>query len=426
MSYKKVPLSNGAEGVFVKNSRFNTTLITFNFYLPTDRERVAEFGLLPFILTTCSKKYPDFSALNFKLSKLYGAALTATCEKIGDYQLLKMAVSVINDKYTLDGEEIVCQATQLLNELVFEPKVENGEFCQSDLDREKRKAIEHIRGEFAEKRVYAKSRMLEEMYKNDSYGVAKCGKIEDVEKITAKSLYKAWEDLLKHAFIRVNVVSDTLPQGIFDTLSQKLDEINRDGITDISATSPTKSVKRANNVSEYSDIKQGKLVMGFSVDKIGGDKDTADVLVFGDIFGGGPYSKLFTNVREKMSLCYYCSARTVRIKGLLTVESGVEADNADKAKKAILNELSEIKNGNVSDMEFDSSIKGITDSLMTYNDSQEALENWYATRIADEEFLSPEEFAQKVKEVTKEDVTAIANKVALNTVYKLLPKEETK
>ena len=92
MSAKITQLSNGVEGVFVKNQRFNTTLISFNFYVPLKKDTVADFALLPFVMTSCSSAYPDFSALNFKLAKLYGANLSASAEKVGDYQLLKMAI----------------------------------------------------------------------------------------------------------------------------------------------------------------------------------------------------------------------------------------------------------------------------------------------------------------------------------------------
>ena len=160
MQKQKVELGNGIEGLFIKNSRFNTTLISCNFFLPLNKETVAEYALLPFILTTCSKKYPDFSKLNNKLNRLYGASLDASTEKYGDYQLLKMTISVINDRFTLDGESLVKQAAELICGLVFEPSCENGAFLTNDLNREKRKAIEHIKGEFSEKRVYAKKRIL--------------------------------------------------------------------------------------------------------------------------------------------------------------------------------------------------------------------------------------------------------------------------
>ena len=78
MSEKIIHLADGVEGLFIKNERFNTTLVSCNFYLPLKKETAAPYALLPFILTTCSKKYPDFSRLNYKLNRIYGARLDAS------------------------------------------------------------------------------------------------------------------------------------------------------------------------------------------------------------------------------------------------------------------------------------------------------------------------------------------------------------
>ena len=186
MSEKIVKLKEGIEGLFIKNQRFNTTSISFNFYLPLKKENVAENALLPFILTSSGKDYPSFSALNFKLSKLYGARLDASTEKYGDCQLLRMTISVIDDRFTFDSDSLVKQASELLLGLIFNPNAENGEFSENDVKREKRKAIEHIKGEIAEKRIYAKNRLISEMYKASPYGLPKCGTVEMVEKSQAK------------------------------------------------------------------------------------------------------------------------------------------------------------------------------------------------------------------------------------------------
>ncbi len=424
MQNQKVELGKGIEGLFIKNSRFNTTLISCNFFLPLSRQTVAEYALLPFILTTCSKEYPDFSKLNFKLNRLYGANLDASAEKYGDYQLLKITISVINDRYTLDGESLVKQAAELICGLVFEPNCENGTFFENDLSREKRKAIEHIKGEFSEKRVYAKKRLLEEMYKDEPYGLSKCGTIEDVEKITGESLYAAWQKMLSTAFIRFNVVGAEMPAGLFDEITERFSSVKRENITDCRVSSATKSAEAPNNVTEKMAVNQGKLVMGFSSEMKGNDDESLPLLVMGDIFGGGPYSRLFSNVREKMSLCYYCSASSVRQKGLLTVESGIETANAEKAEKEILNQLDIVKSGGFTDFEFESSIKSLHDSLMGYNDSQISLDTWYTVKINNSEIYSPEEIAERIKTITREDVVAAAKGVKLHTVYKLLPNNE--
>lgn len=424
MSAKIYQLSDGVEGLFIKNERFNTTSVSFNFYLPLKKETAAAYALLPFIMTTCGEKYPDFSVLNYKLNRLYGAQLDAAAEKLGDYQLLKMRISVINDKYTFESESLIKQACEMLLSLIFEPKAENGAFSENDLAREKRKAVEHIKGEISEKRIYAKNRLIEEMFKGDAYGVPKCGTADDVEAITGETLYSAWKDLLNKAFIRVQVIGAALPQRLFEDIAQRFDGIGRSDITDCKINTAVKEREIPISVTEKMDVKQGKLVMGFSSRMSGDDDASLPIMVMTDIFGGGPYSRLFANVREKMSLCYYCSASAVRQKGLITVESGVEKENAEKAEKEISAQLDIVKKGEFSDFEFESSIKSICGSLNTYNDSQISLDTWYALKANNNNLYSPEDIAERIKQITREDVVNAAKGVKLHTVYRLLPKEE--
>ncbi len=424
MESKLVPLSDGVRGLFVKNTRFNTTLISFNFFMPLKKETAAVNALLPFVLTTCSKSYPDFSQLNYKLNKLYGAELSASAEKIGDHQLLKMSISVIDDSFTLDGEELCATATQLLTDMIFEPMVVDGAFTDEDIGREKRKAIEHIRGELSEKRTYAKKRLIEEMYSGEAYGVPKCGTEEEVSAITGESLYNAWKNVLSSAFVQVNVISRSLPMGIFEELSERFSALSRSDITDVKVTAPTKEAEEVNRIIEKMDIAQGKLVMGFSTRSYGPDDRSMPMLIAGDIFGGGTYSKLFGNVREKMSLCYYCSASTVRMKGLMMVDSGVELKNVERAEEEILNQLEAVKNGDFSDGDLDASVKSVTDTIYSYEDSQNTIDTWYSTRVRSETLRSPSEVAQTVCSVTREEVIEAAKTMRLHTVYKLLPKKE--
>lgn len=424
MAAKVYRISEGVEGLFVKNERFNTTSISFNFYLPLKKETAASYALLPFVLTTCGEKYPDFSVLNYRLERLYGAQLDAVAEKLGDYQLLKLRMSVINDKYTFESESLIKRACDMLLSLIFEPKAENGAFCADDLAREKRKAIEHVKGEMSEKRVYAKNRLIEEMYKGSCYGVPKCGTVEDIEAITETSLYEMWQKMLATAYIRVQVIGAAVPQGLFEEIGRRFENTERYNITDCTKSQPTAAAAAPRTVTERQAIQQGKLVMGFSSDTAGDDDNTMPLMVMTDIFGGGPYSRLFDNVREKMSLCYYCSASSSRVKGLITVESGVEEQNAEKAENAISEQLEIMKKGEFTDFEFSSSVRSLRDSLNSYNDSQPLLDLWYALKAVNKNLYSPEDIAEKISAVTRDEIIAAANGVKLHTVYKLLPKEE--
>ena len=397
-------ICNGTEEIFVKTDHFNTTEVSFNFYLPLDKDRVANFALLPFILTSCGKNYPDFSRLNLMLGKLYGADLFAS-----------------SDKFALDGEKITSLSVDMLIDLIFNPKASNKAFDKEDLAREKHRAIESIKSEMSEKRIYAATRLIEEMFDDDIYSVSKCGSIEQVNAITGESLYTAWEDMLKHAFLRVNVIAAKEPAGIKETLKEKLEQFERTNITDCSKTSPARRRNSVKRVEEKMDVAQGKLVMGFNISSHQGEDNTV-LTVLASLFGGGPYSLLFTNVREKMSLCYYCAASLVKEKGFMTVSSGIEPQNAKKAETEIINQLNKIGAGDFEDDTFKAVIRGICDSLKTLNDSQSALDTWYSNRIFVRQNYSPDEISDKIQSVTREEVSRAARNVALNTVYMLMPK----
>lgn len=415
-------IAKGVQTLFLPNNAFNTTLVSFNFYLPLNKETVSRNALLPELISTCSADYPDYLKLNYRLSDLYGADVVSSVTKVGNCICIKFSLSSINNRFAFGGESVVEDSINLLLNLIFRPKIKDNAFCEEDVKREKRKLIDRIKGDLNEKRTYARNRLIAEMFEGDPYGIYRLGRAEDVEAVTGKELYEAWKEMLETAFLRVHIIGEEMPQGLEEKIKGELSAFSRHDITDIyqcSSLSPRQQVKR---VSEFMDVAQGKLVMGFSCP--GGDDDsTLDLMMMCDIFGGGPYSRLFTNVREKMSLCYYCSASAVRNKGYLMVDCGVEKENAKKAEEAILSQLQVIKNGEFNDFEFSSSLKSIRDSLKSYHDSQNGLDVWYTIKAINKNIYSPEEISEKLDLVTKEDVIKVAEKVKYNTIFSLMPKE---
>jgi predicted Zn-dependent peptidase len=180
---------------------------------------------------------------------------------------------------------------------------------------------------------------------------------------------------------------------------------------------------KVNTVVERIDVKQGKLVLGFRVNKEIKASGDPQMRAFNDVFGGGPYSKLFANVREKLSLCYYCSARFDRAKNCLIIQCGCEEENMDKAVNEILNQLEEIKNGNFDD-EFASSKIGLADNINSVNDDSLSLTGWYVSQMTDNEIISPAESVEKNNDVTKAEVQECASLLSLDTIYKLVGTKE--
>lgn len=422
MSLQKIDIAQGVQGYYIQNTRFNTTLITYNFYLPLNGEKMATASLLPFLLTSCSEEFRDYINLNIGLLDLYGADLSCSVSKSGDLFLVKIGINVINNNLALEADEPVSRAARLVSNLIFAPALENGLFCENDISREKRKTIERIVGEINNKKAFARTRLFEEMFGSDPYGKFIYGSAEEVKAITAEQLYAAWRELLSAAYVRINVIGSEYPTSVFALAKEKFSEVERCFNPSILTTkADLAEVKNPRDITERFNVTQGKIAMGFT-SKIKGSLKTASALsLFSDIFGGGPYSKLFENVREKQSLCYYCSAISRRNKGFVTVESGVEEQNAQKTIDAVLKELSDIQNGIFEDSTVEASKKAITDSLYGYYDNATALDVWYSREINED--ISPEEAAELVMKVTRGDIINAAKGVKLHTVYRLMPKE---
>ncbi len=419
-----VSLLSGIDGLFIENKRFKTTLISLNFFLPLENSRrTAENALLTYILSSCSNRLRDFTSINLALNDLYGADLEATVNKIGNTQHIKLAVAVVNDEFSLDNRSVINDAADLLLSLIFEPKIKDKSFFAEDIDREKRKLAEHILGEINDKRIYARGKLISEMFAGEPFGISRYGTKEDLEKITGEDLYKAWQKLIETAYIRVQVVGERLPQNIFENIKNRFNSHKRAYDSSILSYTPLAKCNEVKRVTENMDITQGKLVLGFSSECFGTDAYALNVAT--DIFGGGPYSALFENVREKMSLCYYCSAGPNKLKGYVMVDSGVEAENAEKAEKEILNQLQNVKNGDFTDFEFEASIKNLTSSLDSYYDSLFALDSWYSSNVFSENKETPESVKEKIKAITRDDVVSAISGVRLHTVYRLLPEENS-
>lgn len=414
-NFESEKISGGVQLCTVSSDGFKTACVSASFVMPLT-DKASLYALVPNVLTRSSEKYPDVTSIEKKLALLYGAEISADVTKTGEHQVIKIEVSCIDDRFALDGESITEECCKLLFELIFNPRLVNGVFSQEDVESEKRLLAERLAAEISDKRVYAKNRCEEIMFADEAYGINRLGTFEAIDAITPETLYETYNEILKHSDITVCVSGGNF-KGIREMLEKRICGIERDVIE-----SETVFVEAACDVQyekEKEAVKQGKLVMGFRMGMQNENDNYAARRVMVDLFGGSPHSKLFTVVREKMSLCYYCSARMFRQKGVMFVQSGIESYNEEKAKNAILAQLEDIKNGNFTDDEIDSSVKALEDSFKSVSDSAEALDSWFTSQIVSGEFLYPEDFIEEFKKVTREDIINAAGQVTLDTVFML-------
>jgi predicted Zn-dependent peptidase len=273
-----------------------------------------------------------------------------------------------------------------------------------------------------DKRSYASLRCIEEMCKGEAFAISRLGNAEDIEKITPAELYEYYSKIITSSVIDIYICGDADIEAVSKTVKSYTDKLEFTPAK-ITKTEILRKTADKNDVVERMDVAQGKLSIGFRTNITQEDKDFAALRVFNSVFGAGAHSKLFNNVREKLSLAYYASSQLEKYKGLLVVNAGIEFVNFQKAYDETLVQLEEIKKGNISELEFNSSINAILNSLESCYDDQRMLQNFYLEENITGTNSDIETLKKQIKAVTVEDVVAVSKKLELDTVYFLTGKE---
>ena len=175
---------------------------------------------------------------------------------------------------------------------------------------------------------------------------------------------------------------------------------------------------------ERLDVAQSKMVLGFRLADRGDEMTQAAVRLMTALYGGTPSSKLFLNVREKLSLCYYCAARYDRMGAIMMVDCGVENANIEAAREEILRQLDAVRNGDFDDETLENTRLQLKNSLRAVSDYPDTLEEWYLSRIVMGNITSPEQEMELLEKVTREQVIEAAKLMQLDAVYLLTSKED--
>ena len=414
----------GVNFSYIPEEKFKNTIISFSMFTPLDKTCVSQNAVIPSLLTHSCKKYPSIKLLNQKLEELYGASVTPSVSKIGDFQVLTITAFSADDRFLPYKSENINNLSDLLCDLIFSPNFnDNGIFFDEDIEREKIQIIEEIKSEKNDKKIYARSKCEEIMCKNEKYGINSLGTIEDAKKLDSKTIFKAWENLLTNSVIEIITIGNQENKSIINKFKKRLGSIKRNE----NLFFKTEIIKKANEViqkEEHMDVSQCKLVMGFRTETAKPDKNVPAVKVMNALLGGTPQSKLFLNVREKLSLCYYCSSRYNASKGIMLIESGVEQQNIEKAKKEILEQIKDIQLGNFSDLLLEETKLYLKQNIKKIEDNIETLNNWYLIQTFDETKKGPEESIKEIETVSRENVINAALKISLDTIYILSGSKE--
>ena len=372
---KTINLGKGINLTLIPEEKFKSNLVSIYIQRILDRDEVTMNALLPSIIKSGSEKYPSAREMSYHQDDLYGVSIGADSSKRGESQVITFKIISTDEEY-LD-EKIFKKVVKYLDEVVNHPLVIDGGFKEEYVAIEKENLKNRIESIINDKGRYAVERAREEMFKNEKYGISDLGYLADIDKITAKGLYEHYVNIMKTSPIDIVVEGNFDEDEIVEIISNGFD-FHRENIIEIPRADFIKKVDEIKVIKEEMDITQGKLVMGYRCNVDYKDEFKYYSLFVGsNVLGGGPHSKLFVNVREKESLCYYIYSSLEKYKTSMFISSGIESENYDKTVELIGEQLKSLKEGKISDEELLNSKSAIISSLKTIKDSLGGSSDFY-------------------------------------------------
>lgn len=402
--------------------RFKSENISIYFSLPNIKEDSVKRSLLLSVLKRGTEKYPSQKLINERLDELYATLVNLKNQKFEGTQLLGISADIINSEYTDDGNDLLPEVLDVIRQMLFCPTLDRktGVFFEEYVKSEKENYKSIILSQINEPRTYAAIRCREETF--NSLGIVDkldtmCKKIDAV---SSRELYKCYKDMVESANILVFYVGKRSAEEIMEHVRSAFSQ--RAVAANAIHKKPIKlltSKDDANVIEESSDISQARLVMALNCGVTGLDEGYYAMLLCNEILGASPISKLMVNVREKLSLCYECSSVYNSARGVIFVTTGIDSENYELAKMAILSQLDDMKNGKISQTEFEAAKKSIINVYSAVADSPSAIERYYLGRLINGIDVEIADFLKKISDLTVADVVDAANKLSLHTVYLL-------
>ena len=395
--------------------RFKQGCLSFAIVRPMCQEEAAVNALIPAVLLRGTKKSPDLRSITLRLDDLYGATLGTQVRRVGDYQTTGLYCAFLEDRFALPGDAILEPMLNFLREVLLEPVTEEGGFSRAFVESEKKNLIATMESELNDKRAYAQGQLLKILCSADTFSLHRLGEKEDVPGITARELYRHYMQILRESPIHLFYVGSAEPETVEALLAPIWQRLERQPVTWPGQTGFHPCEGR--DAVEIMDVTQGKLGIGYTTSITNRDPEYPAMQVLNTVFGAGMTSKLFMNVREKLSLCYSVGSSYYGTKGIDTVFAGIDFDKEELTRQEIDRQLQACRNGEISEAELVSAKEALLTSLRATHDSSGAIEGYYATAALSGMKLPVDAYMAAVEAVTAEQVAAAARKVRQHSSY---------
>ena len=415
MTPNKVKLWDSVSLTSIQTSKFKTGMLSLSLCLPLSKRNSAHNSLISGVMRRGTEKYKNAAELNRALDELYAATVEFKSSRCGKHCLLTLSAEMLDNAYVADDIDVLDGVSEILSEMLLHPKTENGIFTEDAVTKEKTHVIDAIKAEINNPRAYASDRCAELLHRADDDFATLEDMLYEVEHTTAASLYEYYRSLLEDSSLSIYYVGSEPIEKVSEIIKRRFAAFSGSdkGERTLLAEPYGEAVERTEKMA----VSQGKLCLGFRTGVLASDEEYFATALFNEIFGGSPASKLFMNVREKMSLCYYCSSRYDSFMGNVTVSAGINVSDRERAYAAIMAQLNDLKLGKISDEELTAAKKAVAHSFRQIYDYPFELVAFYRNKELFGIKATPESYSERFDAVSREQIVSAANKVVLDSVF---------
>lgn len=390
----------------IETKKFKTNVYALYLTIPLTKENVTYNALIPTVLKRGCEKYNNQLEISKKLEEMYDATFGIGITKVGNNEVLKFYLESLNNNYLPNNEDLSKTSIEMLLNIVMKPYLVNGKFDDDYVEQEKENLKKVIESRKDNKDTYATNRLLEEMFKEEPYGLYKFGNIDEIDNITSEKLYEKYKELIKKSEKYLYIVGDV------ENLNIESYNIDEKEIT-ISKEFPVKISEKENIVKEQMDVTQGKLVIGLNTP----NNKQEVIALYNTILGKGANSKLFLNVREKEGLAYSAGSTYLKRNNAIIISTGIEVSKYNKAIEVIKNQLKDMEDGNITEKEMKDAKQFINAGLNLINESSENMIEYRFDKDLYNEEIDIEKYRKEIEEIKKEDIVKVAKQIKIDTIY---------
>lgn len=415
MKNEIIDINNKIRLHYLKEDKYKTNFISVFLTVPLKRDTVTINALIPAVLRRGTKRLETMKKIEEEMENMYGSTIDCGVDKSGDNHILKFYIESIKDEYV--NENIFEKSIENISQLILDPLMIDGILNKEYVEQEKNTLRTIIEDKINDKLSYSTQRCIEEMFKNENYGLYVYGYTEDLDKISCEDVYKQYLNILSTAKIDIYVISNKEKEEVIECINRYFanDKLSNREKVYIPQKTILNSTNKENVIDEKMDVVQGKLIIGLNVTNT--QLDLYDLTIYNAILGVGCNSKIFKNVREREHLVYSAGSSYIPAANMLLIKAGIEINKYDKALSVIKEQLSDIKNGNITQREFEDAKQVIISSYKTLIDEQAKTINYYMNQEILSRNVSIEEAIEKIQAVKLEDVINVSNYINVDTIY---------